>query len=224
MRSLPRPSQNRGLTLAEVVITLGIVGASMLTILGMLSTGMNLHSRSAEQTQAMFLAERIFADLTLPTNRVPPGDTEGRFLGEFFEVSENAVDVYGEILDFSKDQIPENGESPPICWIFGRDFQNLPHGRSTAAFLGNAEQIYRYGADGREFFDAEYLVGIRISSKLLFGAKPEVETLSAGSKLQIESRDDGADRLVFVSVEIPAQAPEESRRKYHFQRVITLGE
>lgn len=218
-----------GLTLSEVTLTLGIIGIGMVTVFGLLGTGLQLHSRSGEQTTAIFIAEQVFADLSLPVDGVAPGATYGRFLGSFYHAEEsrpvdNGVDVYGEILDFSEPQIPENPDDAPICWLFDRHLRNLSHSSSTDAFRNGAETIY---ADGSEIFNAEYLVAIRVTEDVLFGEKNDVEIASGDAQVALAEQYERADdtkveRLVMVSVEAPASAPSGTRRKYQFQKILSI--
>lgn len=218
-----------GLTLSEVTLTLGIIGFGMVTVFGLMGTGLQLHSRSGEQTTAIFIAEQVFADLSLPVDGVIPGATYGRFLGSFFHAEESRpvesdVDIYGEVLDFSRSQIPENPEDPPICWLFDRHLRNLSHSTSSDAFRDEAETIYSNGSD---LFNAEFLVAIRVTEDVLFGEKDEVESASSDAQVAFAEQYEGAgdskvDRLVMVSVEAPASAPAGTRRKYQFQKILTI--
>lgn len=218
-----------GLTLSEVTLTLGMIGIGMVTVFGLMGTGLQLHSRSGEQTTAIFIAEQVFADLSLPVDGVVPGATKGRFLGSFYHAEESRevesdVDVYGEILDFTRSQIPESPEDAPICWLFDRHIRNLSHSTSTDAFRNEANRIY---ANGSDLFNAEYLVAIRVTEDVLFGVKTEVETGSSDAQVAFAEQyerasDTEVERLVMVSVEAPAAAPSGTRRKYQFQKILSI--
>lgn len=70
--------RNKGFSLVEVTIALGVAGFCLLAIFGLLPAGVNSNRASIEQTAAANLATRIAADLQAAgTNAVSPNLSVG---------------------------------------------------------------------------------------------------------------------------------------------------
>ncbi|MEM6916690.1 MAG: hypothetical protein AAF491_09015 [Verrucomicrobiota bacterium] len=206
---------NRGLSLSEVTITMAIVGGALVTLLGVMSTGLRFHLRAEEQAAATFIAANVFADLQLPlveTGASPDGEYQ-RFLDLRRGSAENGYDVFGDLFsqltddDNSNDNLPTTPALPGYAWVLDRDFVPVNRPLSSSQHLSDSQDL---SSNGSGDIDGFYLVFVRTSDR--------VETGNGTSTTEL----DEDEVLVLVSVESPASAPPDVRRTFSFHRVLTV--
>jgi len=209
------PPPPRGLSLSEVTITLAIVGAAMVTVLGVISTGLRFHLRAEEQAAATFIAAQVFADLQLPlveTNASPDGEYH-RFLDFRRGESGDGLDIYDATFsdltdpEIDNTDIPSSDDLPGLCWVLDRHLTPVTSPSSPGQHLSDSRDVHQNGSTE---FDAHYLVFVRTAGS--------VSTDSGSTSTEL----DQGGVLVMVSVESPASAPPSARRSFGFHRVITV--
>jgi general secretion pathway protein I len=70
----------RGFTLLEVLIALGILALALPILLGLRNWDLDLHARAKELTTATILAQEKLIETELATTPVPLGETRGEIL------------------------------------------------------------------------------------------------------------------------------------------------
>lgn len=192
----------RGLTLVEVLITIGLVATVLLPLLGMMALAIDAQREANEESIAMMISQGIYADL-----RKSSGD-----IGILIRTSSNYPEVSN---DPDADYTKVNSSSTQYV-AYGMD-------PNWASYSGSGNDLDRGAKPLRLSSAGEYSTGAAsgdstngVLSTHLVAIAMEPGTLSTNGVV-----DPGITKVT-VSVEVPAVAGAADRRKYTFSSFMSL--